>query len=203
MPLTPSTVRQDKKCGASGIADSKKCRKGVLGAAGGRQRDAQRTLERRYGKSKPWNTERVLKTAGVVVGAAALGVGAGVVAHKLRNKNTTNLNNIPDLSNVRIPRKGKVNVKGSAEELIKKAEKSRLNELESLARGTNPALEAQLQVGKARNKQQKEELKSQLKGARSELNMLRTELGVWGPNRIKPFKRKPKTDSIWAQGFTP
>ena len=36
---------------------------------------------------------------------------------------------------------------------------------------------------------------------RSELNMLRTELGVFGPNRIKPFKRKPKSDSIYADGF--
>lgn len=203
MALTPSTVRQDKKCGASGIADNKKCRKGVLGAARGRQRDAQRTLERRYGKPKPWSAKRALKTAGVVAGAAAVGVGAGVVANKLRSKDTAKLNRVPDLSGVQVPKPGRINTKGSAEDLSNKAERSRLNELESLARGNNPALEAKLQVNKARKKQQKEELKRQLEGTRSELNKLRTELGVWGPNRIKPFKRRPKTDSVWAQGFTP
>ena len=195
MALTPSTVHFDKKCGASNIADNKKCRKGSVGAALGRQRDAQRMLERRYGKPKPLTKQQKLTALGVTALATGAGVGLGVIAKKRQKANS---NKPPNINNVKVPNPGKVNFKGSGADLEKTAAKGRLNELESLARGTNPALEAQMQVNKARNQQARQELGDM----RSELQRLRTEIGVWGPNRIKPFKRN-KRDSIWAEGFEP
>lgn len=195
MALTPSTVRFDKKCGASGIANNKKCRKGPLGAARGRQRDAQRTLERRYGKPKTLTKKQKLTAFGVAALAVGAGVGIGVVTNKSQQIKSQKY---PSINNIKVPNPGSINVKGSAADLEKAATKARLNELESLARGTNPALEAQLQVKRARSQHARQELK----GMRSELQRLRTEIGVWGPNRIKPFTRT-KRDSIWAEGFTP
>lgn len=190
--LTPLTIRTDKKCGSSGIADTKKCRKGVLGAALGRHRDARRTMERRYGKPKPLTAKQKLRVAGITALAAGVGVGAAALASRARNGKAKPSYNI---KNIKVPEPGQVNAKGKAQQLNKAADRGRLNELESLARGNNPALEAQMQVNKARVKQE-------LTKTKSELQMLRTELGVWGPNRIKPFKRQ-KRDSIWAEGFEP
>lgn len=195
MTLTPRTVRFDKKCGASGIADNKKCRKGPLGAALGRQRDAQHTLERRYGKPKPRTKKQKLTALGVAALAIGSGVGLGVVVNRSQQAKSRKY---PNIKNIRVPNPGSINFERSAVDLEKAANKGRLNELESLARGTNPALEAQMQVNKARNQQARQELRS----TRGELQRLRTEIGVWGPNRIKPFKRS-KRDSIWAEGFQP
>lgn len=195
MALTPSTIRKDKKCGASGIADNKKCRKNPLGAPFGRLRDAQRTNERRYGKPRSLTKTQKIKALGIAALAAGVGVGLGALASKSRQ---TASRNIPDVKNIKPPAPKNLQINGSAADLEKIATKGRFKQTEALARGTNPELEAHMQVKKARNEQAKKELKS-MKG---DLQRLRSELGVWGPNRIKPFKRS-KNDSIWAEGFAP
>lgn len=62
MTLTPSTLRFDKKCGASGIAEGKKCNKGVVGS-----------VKSALGNE---NVQTGLKVAAVAGGIAAGTVGA-------------------------------------------------------------------------------------------------------------------------------
>lgn len=205
MTLTPSSVRADLKCGAGAIAPGKKCHKGPATKAQskhkgpiGRLKAANKTWESRYGKRPKQSNKNKIRALGVAALAAGTGVGAAALVQRAKAKN----NNKPavpfDISRVNIPKPRKIQKPGTASALSKSADRARLNELESLARGTNPALEAQIQVSKARNN----ETRKSLEEAKAELQRLRTEIGVWGPNRIKPFKRK-RSDSVWAVGFEP
>jgi hypothetical protein len=196
--------RLDLKCGNGAISEGEKCTKGPATKvrpktpnAISRYRGAKRTLERRYGKpkQKTKTTEQKLKAAAVVGLAVGAGVGAAALAGSQRSKRR--LNRVPDISNVKVPKPGKLNTPGSASELQKSADRGRMNELESLARGKNPALEARLGAADMRNSKARRELEAM----RGQFQRLRSELGVWGPNRIKPFKRKPKSDSTYADGF--
>ena len=188
-----ATERLDKKCGASGIADNKTCHVGK--GPVGRLKAANKTWEARYGKRPKASNKDKLKALGITALAAGAGVGAAALASKRRNKG--NKPAVPfNLRNIRVPKPGVVNKPGTASGLARAAERGRLNEMESLARGNNPALEAQMQVSKARNA----EVRKSLKSSRAELQRLRTEIGVWGPNSIRSFKRR-RTDSVFASGF--
>lgn len=190
--------RLDKKCGASGIADNKTCHVGRGKGPVGRLKAANKTWEARYGKRPKTSNKDKIKALGITALAVGAGVGAAALVNKVRNKG--NKPAVPfDLGNIRVPKPGAINKPGTASDLAKAADRGRLNELESLARGNNPALEAQIQVSKARNN----EVRKSLENAKSELQRLRSEIGVWGPNRIKPFKRKrSQKDSVWADGFS-
>jgi hypothetical protein len=187
--------RLDKKCGASGIADNKTCHVGRGKGPVGRLKAANKTWEARYGKRPKTSNKDKIKALGITALAVGAGVGAAALVNKVRNKG--NKPAVPfDLGNIRVPKPGAINKPGTASDLAKAADRGRLNELESLARGNNPALEAQMEVSKARNA----EVRKALENTRAELKRLRTEIGVWGPNRIKPFKRRRK-DSVYAAGF--
>jgi hypothetical protein len=201
--LTPAILRLDLKCGRGAISEGEKCTKGpaqrVPPKKGpvGRLKAANKTWEARYGKRPKASNKDKLKALGITALAAGAGVGAAALASKMRNKG--NKPAVPfNLENIRLPKPGVVNKPGTVGGLAKAAERGRLNELESLARGNNPALEAQMQASKARNA----EVRKSLKNSRAELQRLRTEIGVWGPNRIRSFKRK-RRDSIYAAGFSP
>jgi hypothetical protein len=190
-----ATERLDKKCGASGIADNKTCHIGKGKSPVERLKAANKTWEARYGKRPKASNKDKLKALGIAALAAGAGVGAAALSSKMRNKG--NKPALPfNLGNVRVPKPGVINKPGTASGLARAADRGRLNEMESLARGNNPALEAQMQVSKARNA----EVRKSLKNSRAELQRLRTEIGVWGPNRIRSFKRR-RTDSVFAPGF--
>ena len=200
-----SAERFDLKCGKGAISEGEKCTKGPAtkvkpkkGNKGpiGRLKAANKTWEARYGKRPKASNKNKLKALGVTTLAVGAGVGAAALVNRRQNRGSKPT--VPfNLGNMRAPKPGAVNKPGTASDLLKAADRGRLNELESLARGNNPALEAQMQVSKARNA----DVKKSLKRTRAELQRLRTEIGVWGPNRIKPFKRK-RRDSIWADGFS-
>lgn len=214
--LDTAEARNDLKCGKGAISEGEKCTKGPatkvkpkkgnkgpigrLKAFRARGRAADKTWERRYGKQPKASNKNKLKALGVTTLAVGAGVGAAVLVNRMPNRGSKPT--VPfNLGNMRAPKPGAINKPGTASGLLKAADRGRLNELESLARGNNPALEAQMQVSKARNTAFAD-VKNSLKRSRAELQRLRTEIGVWGPNRIKPFKRK-RRDSIWADSFAP
>ena len=202
MTLTPATLRTDLKCGKGAISEGEKCSKGPaqrvnpIAAAAARGRTARRTMQNRYGKPKPL-TKKQKKERLQAIGFVAASAGIGVGLAMLKNRNKVRTPNVPNVSEIPVPKPGSVKTPGSVDDLQRAATRGRENAVESWMRGKNPALQAEMQVQAARNP----DPKKVLKGMRSELNMLRTELGVFGPNRIKPFKRKPKSDSIYADGF--
>lgn len=200
--LDVAEARNDLKCGKGAISEGEKCTKGPATKvepkkpnAISRYKTAKRTWERRYGKPKQKTTKQKLKEAAVV--GLAIGTGVGAAALAGRRSSPLKVNRVPDVSGVKVPKPGKLNVRGSASDLQKAADRGKMNELESLARGKNPALEAQLGAADMRNNKARRELQAM----RGQFQQLRSELGVWGPNRIKPFKRK-RRDSIWADGFS-
>lgn len=204
MALTPASLRLDLKCGKGAISEGEKCTKGPATKVNpkkpnaiSRYKTAKRTMERRYGKAKQKTLQQKLKTAAVVGLAAGVGVGAAALIRSRASK--AQLKRMPNISNVQVPKPGKLNIRGSASTLQKAADRGRLNELESLARGKNPELEAQLGAADMRNNK----IRRELEATRAQFQQLRSEIGVWGPNRIKPFKRKRRgrRDSVWAEGF--
>jgi hypothetical protein len=152
MTLTLSTLRVDLKCGKGAISEGEKCSKGPaqrvnpIAAAAARGRTARRTMQNRYGKPKPL-TKKQKKERLQAIGFVAASAGIGVGLAMLKNRNKVRTPNVPNVSEIPVPKPGRVKTPGSVDDLQ------------------------------------------------------RAELGVWGPNRIKPFKRKPKSDSTYADGF--